>query len=1023
MKKKHIYLFVLLSLVAMFLSNMKTTIEVHAEPERYAGEQMLLNDEMAEVTASYEINHQTVRWTIQYSKKDAAEQQQLKIAVSPLPGLSAISGLSQLSTTGDWFILSDFDDATTGEITFETSLNEDKADEDYGLSISLQRDLKVSEDDNIVLHENVLDASSAATQQVLIDANHLAFVKNEDATANNSTESTETTETETNTEMSNTDPDTYDINTSTDDVTKQEAIQSNQSITPRVETSGGQGSLVISDKIFNDPANMTVSIQGTETYLITRKDSSTERKNYDSNEDNLNYVYMNYLEGSGKVNIEFGTGKDKTYLSNVVVEVNYPAVGYIINQSGKLIPIGATLTIQNIQRSPSPTTWSGYPFAQPSIDLATNLYSGMVLNGISAANFSFVFTDPSGTAVNFSNLTNPFMTFSSLNGYGTPDDDGFAHQSEFVRATDNREGVVTADTVIKKGTVSTPSGQNFDLEFKNVYHGTSNNFTDYLGGETYNNSSVSFALIGEKNTFQIGTGGGEGHRGWFTFASAAITPVKQEAPAKTVQPLKQYQADDDWYNPSGEASGWAQRFYNDLDRYGVDDTPQNQWDLFEQYRVAGHDADKPEELAAGVPQKADRFVEKGKEYFYYINQPTINLVSEGLVMPTGYQITDTPPDGIEFVAAELFDLTGESLSTLVSSTEGKILTFDLNESQVAIINAQSKDPNYYGGDFSIRIRFRVGDDATSNPINNTASSTFSYPNGVSYDQNSNVVQIKVKTIAGRIEIKKTDSFGDDQPVEGTEFSLYKFDGSSDDNKGDLFGRSKQTIVGKNLVFEDLPIGRYVLSETGTVGKFVSEGDFYFEITEAGDTVWQDESGDPLAIQPEDVLTITNTKGYDLTLLKTDEVGNKLQGARFTLSGEDLTDTIEVTSTDSGSISFTDGILQAGKTYILTEIEAPSGYFISAEGPWTISISEDGRQAEIKTKDGVSTDLVVTIDDIDPDAYYPITGPSGFSIENYPKIPLPATGGPGIWPYFLVGGFIISGVFVRRRTVFAKGGRH
>lgn len=602
-----------------------------------------------------------------------------------------------------------------------------------------------------------------------------------------------------------------------------------------------------------------------------------------------------------------------------------------------------------------------------------------------------------------------------MNGYGT-------NESEFVRATDDREGTVTSDTIINKGTVITPNNQNFSLTFDNVYHGTNIYFDDFLGSSTYNRSSVSFELIGEKNTFQFGTGGGAGHRGWFTFASAAITPIMQEAPAKTVQPLQQYQANDTWNSPSGEASGWAQRFYNDLDRLGADEPPQGPWELLSKHRVSGHDADIPDELADGVPQKAERYVERGKEYYYFINQPTINLVSEGLVTPSGYQIVDTLPDSVEFLSAELFDLKGNAMGKINSSTSPPLLTFTLSEDQVSTINAQSKEPDYYGEDFSIRILFRVKDDADSQTIDNKAYSVFSYPDNISFKQQSNTVQIKVKEIGGSIEIKKTDSFGMDTPVAGTAFSLYQLDDEKEDKKGEQFGEEKWTVAGKTLVFEGLPVGRYVLSETGTVGKFVKGTDFYFDITETGETVWLDKSGEALAQQPDGVDVIINTKGYDLSLLKTDDSENGLPGAVFTLSGEGLAESIEVTSNESGSISFADGILQAGGEYTLTETKAPSGYLTSSEGPWKISITTDGLRAIIRAKDGTTTDLTVTTSDIAPDEYYQITGPDGFSIKNYPQVPLPATGGPGVWSYFIVGAFIIGCALIRR-TMTAKGGRY
>lgn len=409
MKKKHIYLFVLLSFIVLFMTNVQNTLEVYAEPESYTGDKVLLNDNSAHVNISYRIESQIVKWSITYKKYGNEPQQQLKIAVSPLSGFAALHGLDQLTTEGDWLLLSDYDDALTGKISFETSIAIGEMDGEYGLSVSVQRSLRQETAGESTAEIDVLDGTP---QQILVAEDYLALLlsgqNNDSATTSSSgieesssTQSTATTESD---------------NETSEDSSSDESLLNNQSIKPRVDTSGGQGSFVVSDKIFNDPEDMDIEVTAktlpVPQHTITLKDKNTTRKDYDSDSDNLNYVYSNYLDGLGKVNIQFEEIATQSYLSNVTVTVRYPHVGFIIDQSGELIPIGVTLTIDNIQRSPSPTTWTGYPFAKPSIDLSTNLYSGMVLNGISAADFSFVFTESDGTEVDFSQLTNPFMTFS-----------------------------------------------------------------------------------------------------------------------------------------------------------------------------------------------------------------------------------------------------------------------------------------------------------------------------------------------------------------------------------------------------------------------------------------------------------------------------------------------------------------------------------------------------------------------------------------------------------------------------------
>ena len=195
MRKKHVYLFVLLGFVAMFLTNVKNTLEVYAEPESFTGNHVLLNDELAEVTASYTVDGQSVAWTIHYKKNATEDPQLLKMQIAQLPGLSGASELEHVQKEGDWLILSNFEDADSGSINFTTTLNEGLAATDYGLSIALQRDLQ-SEAEETVLQENVL---AETKQQVMIAEEHLTFLNQArtTATTTSSTEESQTTQSST----------------------------------------------------------------------------------------------------------------------------------------------------------------------------------------------------------------------------------------------------------------------------------------------------------------------------------------------------------------------------------------------------------------------------------------------------------------------------------------------------------------------------------------------------------------------------------------------------------------------------------------------------------------------------------------------------------------------------------------------------------------------------------------------------------------------------------------------------------
>lgn len=169
MKKKRFCLFVLLGFIAFFLTNIQDTIEVHAEPESYTEKELLLNDDMAYVMTSYTVENQTVKWSIQYEKHKSKAKQQLKISINEQEGLDTPNSLSKLNKINEWLVLSDYEDALSGEFFFETSLKHGKADEDYALTISIQRDLKMDEEETST-HENVLND---VKQKIIIDKKYV----------------------------------------------------------------------------------------------------------------------------------------------------------------------------------------------------------------------------------------------------------------------------------------------------------------------------------------------------------------------------------------------------------------------------------------------------------------------------------------------------------------------------------------------------------------------------------------------------------------------------------------------------------------------------------------------------------------------------------------------------------------------------------------------------------------------------------------------------------------------------------
>ena len=212
----------------------------------------------------------------------------------------------------------------------------------------------------------------------------------------------------------------------------------------------------------------------------------------------------------------------------------------------------------------------------------------------------------------------------------------------------------------------------------------------------------------------------------------------------------------------------------------------------------------------------------------------------------------------------------------------------------------------------------------------------------------------------------------------------------------------------HISFADLTPGEYTLIEVQAPNGYQITDDTWTFTIEIDGTVVYDDNEFHLS---EDNLTLTKQvenqlKAFDLVVSKVDENEKSLEGAVFTLKKENADDLLEA-EVSSNTFTITD--LQPGK-YELEEVTAPDNY-IGLSETIEISITENGKV----TVSGLAKNLVTNLT---------VSGNNqiSFDVENLHATPLPATGGPGIWIYLVIGGMVISGAFVKRRTVFAKKGR-
>ncbi len=158
-----------------------------------------------------------------------------------------------------------------------------------------------------------------------------------------------------------------------------------------------------------------------------------------------------------------------------------------------------------------------------------------------------------------------------------------------------------------------------------------------------------------------------------------------------------------------------------------------------------------------------------------------------------------------------------------------------------------------------------------------------------------------------------------------------------------------------------------------------------------------------SVTEDGIITFTNMKGIPVQIVKTDQSGNALEGAVFSISGENISDETGLTSSipESGSyaVIYENDTLPTG-TYTLTETETPSGY-IPLEGSVTIEVSINSTNGQIIVTPTINgqasasaTASQIDINDLSKGWIVIIMNSTGVS--------LPATGGTGTLLFTLAG---------------------
>lgn len=658
------------------------------------------------------------------------------------------------------------------KITFETTAN--------FASIKVTPKLVVSSTDTEQGEINLLADNSG----VIFD-----FATNEPQT---STQSTEVSTNDSENTISTTSSEVSQSTVSSDETSSssiEETIESTEAssttesslqvadIIPTADPIDG-GGLIISENSFSNDDNMKVITNAKSSEILT-VESGSPTKYLNQIDYFRTHVRDVFLKGSSghsiilpAANVD-GTTKIKVFYDNV---------GYYNTGDGQSHQVAAMIELSNIEKR----GYGSGNFNKVAIQFSNNMYSGVSYLNIGSFNMKVSFYDASAYSadtalsnfdnstynqstvnlpvINFSQDGSSVMSFASLNPSTSRSNGKYSLTSyEFAGARDAAGNMINAsshgDLVALDGGGITDflSDASKGTYFGDVvghgnqlqsWNGTeAPNGGDRLGLEKFWRTKVAFPLTGTENYFVVGSTGGEA---WNTFSSSAVLPVEQTPPVKTVQPLKALEKQEDGsYQWSGE-SDFAHCFDNDLDRA---------WDLTKTERVAEHDPDSDSFLKDYLAEPSDRYLEKGDEFYYFINQRMINLYTQSVILPNTISVSDEIPASISFNESQIvvYDLHGNVLdkSNYSIQRNGQQVTVSFNEAGTKLLNKQAgaiygndqDEHPEYGGTVSIRIRSKVTDSApVLTNINNSAKSIFRYTqtgNDVE-EQDSNVVTIQVK---------------------------------------------------------------------------------------------------------------------------------------------------------------------------------------------------------------------------------------------------------------------------------------
>ncbi|WP_225048369.1 SpaA isopeptide-forming pilin-related protein [Lacticaseibacillus kribbianus] len=229
-------------------------------------------------------------------------------------------------------------------------------------------------------------------------------------------------------------------------------------------------------------------------------------------------------------------------------------------------------------------------------------------------------------------------------------------------------------------------------------------------------------------------------------------------------------------------------------------------------------------------------------------------------------------------------------------------------------------------------------------------------------------------------------------LKGAEFTLYRYDSTKPNDRGEQVGEPVLTDSEGKVGFADLDWSqKYVVVETkAPIGyKLPTDGSQQKTID------FQD--GGKLTLSVAAAFTDT-LKPITIHLNKVSKwLGDQLEGAEFTLfdkDGKQIGDPITTGKAGDDTWNFALTGLEAGQSYTLKETKAPAGYTVDHKA-YTVVVAEDGKRVTVTPVDAQEDEKEgQTVDVVLKDGEEENLGDGVVKITNTPTTILPHTGGSG-----------------------------